>query len=201
MCQSGSVLDRANRKGRLHADCDNGIDLAKNVFQVHGASERGKAILHKQLRREQVIAFFANLPADNFIKRSSRSWAFDLRPIHNLDGDQRAEAVSKTRDDAWVGFLFPKPIQRVIRRNEGGHEGHRGQQQMFLSAGASSASLHRLRSLPQAAVPSPRTGTQMGYFASRLFRTPSTGRKSSLTRCFKKLPFAKGLVAEIPHVN
>jgi transposase len=39
-----------------------GIDLAKNVFQVHGANERGKAVLRKQLRRDQVAAFFANLP-------------------------------------------------------------------------------------------------------------------------------------------
>lgn len=39
-----------------------GIDLAKNVFQVHGVNEHGKAVLKKQLRREQVMAFFANLP-------------------------------------------------------------------------------------------------------------------------------------------
>lgn len=38
-----------------------GIDLAKNVFQVHGANERGKAVLRKQLRRDQVVPFFANL--------------------------------------------------------------------------------------------------------------------------------------------
>lgn len=38
-----------------------GIDLAKNVFQVHGANERGKTVLRKQLRR-QVAPFFANLP-------------------------------------------------------------------------------------------------------------------------------------------
>ena len=31
-----------------------GIDLAKNVFQVHGIDERGKAVLRKQLRRAQV---------------------------------------------------------------------------------------------------------------------------------------------------
>jgi len=40
-----------------------GIDLAKNVFQVHGMYERGKAVLRKRLRRDQVAAFFANLPA------------------------------------------------------------------------------------------------------------------------------------------
>jgi transposase len=39
-----------------------GIDLAKNVFQVHGIDERGKAVLCKQLRRTQVAGFFANLP-------------------------------------------------------------------------------------------------------------------------------------------
>lgn len=39
-----------------------GLDLAKNVFQVHGVNERGKAVLRKQLRREQVAPFFANLP-------------------------------------------------------------------------------------------------------------------------------------------
>ncbi len=38
-----------------------GIDLAKNVFQVHGVDERGKAVLRKQLRRAQVTVFFANL--------------------------------------------------------------------------------------------------------------------------------------------
>lgn len=38
-----------------------GIDLAKTVFQVHGADARGKVVLRKQLRRDQVTAFFANL--------------------------------------------------------------------------------------------------------------------------------------------
>lgn len=38
-----------------------GLDLAKNVFQVHGVDERGSAVLRKQLRRDQVAAFFAKL--------------------------------------------------------------------------------------------------------------------------------------------
>ncbi len=38
-----------------------GIDLAKNVFQMHGADEKGKAVLKKQLKRAQMLAFFANL--------------------------------------------------------------------------------------------------------------------------------------------
>lgn len=38
-----------------------GIDLAKNVFQVHGVDERGHARLRKQLKRKDVLAFFARL--------------------------------------------------------------------------------------------------------------------------------------------
>ena len=40
-----------------------GIDLAKSVFQVHGVDERGHVGVRKQLRRDQVAVFFANLPA------------------------------------------------------------------------------------------------------------------------------------------
>jgi transposase len=40
-----------------------GIDLAKNVFQLHGVNEHGKVALKKQLRRHQVVEFFANLPS------------------------------------------------------------------------------------------------------------------------------------------
>jgi transposase len=39
-----------------------GIDLAKNVFQVHGVDEHGKVVLRKQIKRAQVVEFFANLP-------------------------------------------------------------------------------------------------------------------------------------------
>lgn len=39
-----------------------GRDLAKNVFQVHGADGVGRAILRKKLRRTQVLAFFTQLP-------------------------------------------------------------------------------------------------------------------------------------------
>jgi transposase len=39
-----------------------GIDLAKSVFQVHGVDEQGKVVLKKQLKRTQMLPFFANLP-------------------------------------------------------------------------------------------------------------------------------------------
>jgi transposase len=39
-----------------------GIDLAKDVFQVHGVDAQDKVILRKQLRRVQMAQFFVNLP-------------------------------------------------------------------------------------------------------------------------------------------
>ena len=38
-----------------------GLDIAKNVFQVHGIDANEKVVVRKQLRRSQVIAFFAAL--------------------------------------------------------------------------------------------------------------------------------------------
>lgn len=38
-----------------------GIDLAKEVFQIHGVDMYGKALLRKQLRRSEMSKFFANL--------------------------------------------------------------------------------------------------------------------------------------------
>ncbi|MHA6327291.1 IS110 family RNA-guided transposase [Roseivivax sp. CAU 1753] len=39
-----------------------GLDLAKNVFEVHGVDAHDKAILRKTLRRDAVPQFFAELP-------------------------------------------------------------------------------------------------------------------------------------------
>jgi transposase len=38
-----------------------GLDLAKNVFQVHGVDAEGRVVLRKRLRRVEIIPFFANL--------------------------------------------------------------------------------------------------------------------------------------------
>jgi transposase len=40
-----------------------GLDIAKSVFQVHGVDAAGAAVLRRQLRRDDVVKFFAALPA------------------------------------------------------------------------------------------------------------------------------------------
>src|ERR1700722_12927477 len=39
-----------------------GLDIAKNVFQVHGIDAAEKVAVRKQLRRGQMLAFFKALP-------------------------------------------------------------------------------------------------------------------------------------------
>ena len=40
-----------------------GIDLAKNVFQLHGVDARGRAVLSRRVTRQQLLDTVANLPA------------------------------------------------------------------------------------------------------------------------------------------
>ena len=40
-----------------------GIDLAKSVFQIHGIDASGGIVIRRQLRRSQVLKFFARLPS------------------------------------------------------------------------------------------------------------------------------------------
>jgi len=39
-----------------------GIDLAKNVFQLHGVDDKGKAMLRKRLTRTKLVETIANIP-------------------------------------------------------------------------------------------------------------------------------------------
>ena len=38
-----------------------GIDLAKNIFQIHGVDAAGAVVVRRKLRRSQMLAFFATL--------------------------------------------------------------------------------------------------------------------------------------------
>ena len=39
-----------------------GLDIAKNLFQVHGVDAHGKTVIRKRLRRAELLPFFAQLP-------------------------------------------------------------------------------------------------------------------------------------------
>ena len=66
-----------------------GLDLAKNVFQVHGIAEDDSVVFNRPLRRAQVLPFFAKLePCLIGMESCSRAhhWA---RELTALDHDVR----------------------------------------------------------------------------------------------------------------
>jgi hypothetical protein len=60
-CQSGNCDDPLTERGDKMQITTVGLDLAKNVIQLHAVNQHGKAVLKNSLRRNQVLPFFANL--------------------------------------------------------------------------------------------------------------------------------------------
>jgi transposase len=61
-----------------------GVDVAKSVFQIHGADASGRAILRQQLRRAQVVPFFAQMSPSLIGMEacgSAHHWARTLREM------------------------------------------------------------------------------------------------------------------------
>lgn len=61
-----------------------GIDLAKNVFQIHGIDRSGKVVLRKKLNRKQLITFVANIPKCTIAMEAcggSHYWARKFRDM------------------------------------------------------------------------------------------------------------------------
>ena len=61
-----------------------GLDLAKNIFQVHGVTENGEVAFNQALRRAQLLAFFEKLPpclVGMEACGSSHHWARELSKL------------------------------------------------------------------------------------------------------------------------
>jgi len=69
--------------------CVLGIDIAKNVFQLHGVDSRGKAMLKKRLKRHQLLAFIVNLPPCRIVMEAcsgANYWSREFsRAGHTID--------------------------------------------------------------------------------------------------------------------
>ena len=87
-----------------------GIDLAKNVIQVHGVDKRGKTVLKKSLKRMQALPFFANLPVCLIGMEacgSAHHWARKLQTLGHivkLMAPQFVKPYVKTIDPARIRF-------------------------------------------------------------------------------------------------
>jgi len=66
-----------------------GLDLAKHVFQAHGAGASGAVLFRKRLRREQVLSFFARQPRCRVAMEACASGHYWARAISALGHEVR----------------------------------------------------------------------------------------------------------------
>lgn len=74
-----------------------GLDLAKQVFQLHGVDGRGKIALRKRLSRARVLEFFANLPRCLIGMEACGGAHFWARKLQELGHDVRLMPASYVR--------------------------------------------------------------------------------------------------------
>lgn len=109
-----------------------GIDLAKNVFQLHGANIQGKTILRMKVRRSQFLDKIANLPkciigieacaGSHYWKREMEKLGHDVRMIAaqfvkpyvktNKNDAADAEAICEAVSRPSMRFVPGKTIQQ-----------------------------------------------------------------------------------------
>lgn len=81
-----------------------GLDLAKNVFQAHGASTTGAVVFRKKLRRDKVLAFLATQPSCLVAMEACASAHYWARQIRDLGHEVR--------------LIAPAYVKPFIKRNK-----------------------------------------------------------------------------------
>lgn len=112
-----------------------GLDLAKRVFQVHGARADGRVAYRKKLSRGQLLSFFANLPSCIVAMEACATAHFWAREIGALGHEIRlvppayvkpfvkrqkndaadAEAIAEAASRPTMRFVEPKSPRQQAR--------------------------------------------------------------------------------------
>ena len=108
-----------------------GLDLAKTVFQAHGADASGGVIFRKKLRRDQLLAFFASQPRSVVAMEACASAHYWAREISAFGHETRlippayvkpfvkrqkndmadAEAICEAAQRPTMRFVTPKSAE------------------------------------------------------------------------------------------
>jgi transposase len=100
-----------------------GLDLAKNVFQAHGASAPGAVVFRRKLRRDKVLAFLATQPSCRVAVEACASAHYWGREIAKLGHEVRLIApvyvkpfVKRQKNDACDAEAICEAAQRPTMR-------------------------------------------------------------------------------------
>lgn len=121
-----------------------GIDLAKNVFQLHGADTAGKVVMKKTLTRNKLAGFIANLPpcrivmeacgGANHWARKFKEFGHEVKLISpqfvkpfvkgNKNDRNDSEAIVEAASRPSMRYVSPKTVdqqdmQSLLRLREG----------------------------------------------------------------------------------
>jgi transposase len=102
-----------------------GVDLAKNVFTVHGVDEHGRPVLRKTVRRGRLLELFAQLPrcvVGMEACSGAQQWARELRKLGHEPRIMAAEFVepyrrggkNDTNDAAAICEAVSRPQMRFV---------------------------------------------------------------------------------------
>ena len=61
-----------------------GIDIAKNVFQLHGIDKTGKAVLKKRLHRRELLPFMATVSPGSVVMEACGGANYWYRQFNQL---------------------------------------------------------------------------------------------------------------------
>src|SRR4051812_43481683 len=84
-----------------------GLDLAKNIFYIHGVDARGKTVVRKKLTRGKVLEFFANLQPCLVGMEAGGGSNYWAREIKKLGHDTKVMAAQ-----------FVKPFNKSNKNDE-----------------------------------------------------------------------------------
>jgi len=100
-----------------------GLDIAKNVFQVHGIDASEKVFVRKQLRRSQVLAFFKALPPCLFgieACATAHYWARELTKLGHqvrlMPAKDVKAYVKRNKNDAADAEAICEAVRRPTMR-------------------------------------------------------------------------------------
>ncbi|MCA1455159.1 IS110 family transposase [Bradyrhizobium sp. BRP22] len=100
-----------------------GLDLAKNVFQVHGGDPSGSVLFRKKLRRDQVLGFLATQPTFTVAMEACAGGHYRAREIAKLGHAVRLIApgyvkpfVKRQKNDAADAEAICEAAQRPTMR-------------------------------------------------------------------------------------
>jgi transposase len=82
-----------------------GLDLAKNVFQVHGSAANGEALFNRKLRRAEVLRFFEKTPPCPVAMEAcggSHYWAREIKALGH-DVRNRGKFPGRGGVKVWKG--------------------------------------------------------------------------------------------------